>query len=309
MTIARRQSLEPDRPASIIYSMTAPHLFGGMFKSPSWRPWYSFLRALFALPMDETDLDLYRRHTGRKSPPDKLQKYAQLVIGRRGGKSRILALIAVYLATALDISDFLDAGELPVIAIIAADRRQASVIKNYIAGFLRAVPSLRLLIADELAESIRLTNGVQIEVFSGSVASPRGRTFLAVLMDECAFWPTDGSANPDFEVLNAVRPGLTTIPFSMLLIASSPYAKRGLLYSNYAKYYGKEDAPCLVWQGSTMEMNSSLENDPLILEMYEEDVERASAEFGAEFRTDVVDFITREAVEEVVPRSYLCRIH
>jgi hypothetical protein len=69
-------------------------------------------------------------------------------------------------------------------------------------------------------------------------------------------------------VITAVRPGLSTIPYSLLLIASSPYAKRGILYSNFAKYYGKDDAPVLVWKASTAEMNSSLIGDPLIAEMY-----------------------------------------
>ena len=83
-------------------------------------------------------------------------------------------------------------------------------------------------------------------------------------------------------------------------IASSPYAKRGILYANYAKYFGKDDAPVLVWQGTTEEMNSSLIGDPLIAEMYAEDHERALAEFGAQFRSDIVAFITREAIEAVI---------
>jgi hypothetical protein len=111
------------------------------------------------------------------------------------------------------------------------------------------------------------------------------------------------SANPDVEVINAVRPGLSTIPYSLLLIASSPYAKRGILYTNYAKYFGKDDAPVLVWQGTTEEMNSTLIGDALIEEMYLEDPDRASAEFGAQFRSDIVAFITREAVEAVVARG------
>jgi hypothetical protein len=82
-----------------------------------------------------------------------------------------------------------------------------------------------------------------------------------------------------------------------LLIASSPYAKRGILHTNHAKYFGVEDAPVLVWQGSTAEMNSNLVDDPLIAEMYSEDVERASSEFGAVFRSDIVQFITREEIK------------
>jgi hypothetical protein len=286
---------------SIIEAIDDPDLFGGMFDAPSWEPWRAFLEALQALPMSAEHLALYRHHTGRSEPPTKPARYAELVVGRRGGKSRILALIATYLACVLDHSDYIVPGETPVVAVIARDRTQAKVISNYIAGFLRSIPLFDELITDELAESVRLSNGVVIEVHTASIGAPRGRTFLSVLADEIAFWPTEGdSANIDAEVINAVRPGLSTIPHSLLLIASSPYAKRGILYANYAKYFGKDDAPVLVWQGTTEEMNSSLVGDPLIAEMYAEDNERALAEFGAQFRSDIVAFITRVAVEDVV---------
>jgi hypothetical protein len=285
-------------PKSIIAALDDPELFGGMFDASSWEPWRAFLEALQALPMSAEHLALYRKHAGRNEPPTKPARYAELVVGRRGGKSRILALIATYLACVLDHRDHIVPGETPVVAIIAKDRQQAKVILGYIGGFIRSIALFAELIEDELAESIRLSNGVVIEVHTASIGAPRGRTFLAVLCDETAFWPTDGdSANVDAEVVNAVRPGLSTIPYSLLLIASSPYAKRGVLYTNYSRYFGKDDAPVLVWQGTTEEMNSSLVGDPLIAEMYAEDHERALAEFGAQFRSDIVQFITREAVE------------
>ena len=285
---------------SILEALDDPDLFRGMFDTPSWEPWLAFLEALQALPMSAEHLALYRKHTGRSEPPTEPARYAELVVGRRGGKSRILALIATYLACVLDHRDHIVPGETPVVAIIAKDRQQAKVILNYIAGFIRSIPLFAELLEEELAETLRLANGVVVEVHTASIGAPRGRTFLAVLCDELAFWVTGEGANPDVEVLNAVRPGLSTIPYSLLLIASSPYAKRGVLYQNYAKYFGKDDAPVLVWQGSTEEMNSSLVGDPLIAEMYAEDNERALAEFGAQFRSDIVAFITREAVEDVV---------
>jgi hypothetical protein len=194
-------------------------------------------------------LTLYRHHTGRSEPPTKPARYAELVVGRRGGKSRILALIATYLACVIDHRAFIVPGETPIVAVIARDRTQARVILNYISGFMRSIALFAELIEDELAESVRLSNGVVVEVHTASIGAPRGRTFLAVLCDETAFWPMGDSANPDVEVINAVRPGLSTIPYSLLLIASSPYAKRGILYTNYSRYFGKDDAPVLgsVW--------------------------------------------------------------
>ena len=283
---------------SILAAVNDPALLGGALKGPSWEPWRTFLAALFGLPMDASALAIFRRHTGRTEPPTEQARYAQLVVGRRGGKSRVLAVVATYLGCILDHTAHLVPGETPVIAIIAADRKQARVILGYIVGLLRESNLLAQMIADELAEAVRLTNGVLVEVHTASIGAPRGRTFLAVLCDETAFWPMGDSANPDVEVINAVRPGLSTIPYSLLLVASSPYAKRGVLYTNYAKYFGRDDAPVLVWQGTTQQMNSRLVDDPLIAEMYDEDPERASAEFGAQFRSDIVAFITREAIQD-----------
>jgi hypothetical protein len=45
--------------------------------------------------------------------------------------------------------------------------------------------------------------------------------YVAVICDEAAFWYQDSSyANPDVEILNAVRPGLMTTR-GMLVLASS----------------------------------------------------------------------------------------
>jgi hypothetical protein len=293
------------RPLSIIDALDDPALLGGLMDGSTWRLWRAFLGALFALPLDEDQLAIYSRHTGRQAPPEKPFRSATLIIGRRGGKSRCLGVVAAYLATMIDHRKHLVPGETPVIAAIARDRDQARVVLNYVLGTLRAVPALNAMIADAKAESVTLTNGVVIEVHTASIGAPRGRTFVAVLADETAFWPVGDSANPDVEVINAVRPGLTTIPYSLLLVASSPYAKRGVLYSDYAKYHGRDDAKTLVWKASSEDMNPTLAGDDLIETMYAEDPERAQAEFGGDFRTDIVAFITREAVEDVIAPGLL----
>ena len=274
-------------------------LFASHFASQTWARWRVFLKALFGLggSMTAEEVEIFRHHTGRQQPPTQAFSEAALVIGRRGGKSRVLALIAVFLACFRDYTSFLAPGETPVIAIIAADRKQARVILRYIKGLLQGVPMLSGQIAAELTESVSLASGVVIEVHSGRIASPRGRTMLAVLADEIAFWATDeGQANPDTEVIAAVRPALSTIPNSMLLMASSPYAKRGVLYGTFRRHWGRDDSRTLVWKGATLEMNPAL--DPAIVEAArEEDAASASSEYDAEFRDDVSQFVPREVID------------
>jgi hypothetical protein len=58
-----------------------------------------FLAALFAEPADEAELAVYRERTGRTAwPTAPFTEAAVVIVGRRGGKSRTLALVAVYLA-------------------------------------------------------------------------------------------------------------------------------------------------------------------------------------------------------------------
>jgi hypothetical protein len=54
----------------------------------------------------------------------------------------------------------------------------------------------------------------------------------------------------------AIKPGMATIPGAMLLCASSPHARCGALWEAYRKHYGQDDAPVLVWQAATRDMNS-----------------------------------------------------
>jgi hypothetical protein len=84
----------------------------------------------------------------------------------------------------------------------------------------------------------------------------------------------------------------------MLLVASSPYAKRGELYAAFRRHYGKDDTRVLVWKAPTQIMNPSI--DPrIIAEAYETDPEAARAEYAAEFRDDLADFVARETIDAV----------
>ncbi len=280
--------------------MDHPDGLGPFFRGDTWQAWQAFLAALFALPMDEDQLALYRHHTGRQEPPDEPFTEAALVCGRRGGKSRVLALIAVYLGTLRDYTEFLAPGEMATIAVIAADRKQARSIFRYILGMLEAVPSLKAMVAEEQAGAVTLHNRVVIEITTASLRATRGYTFAAVLADEIAFWRTDeSSANPDTEILAAIRPGMTTIPGSMLLLASSPYSKRGALFEAFRDCYGRDGADVLVWRGTTREMNPAVPQRE-IDRAYDKDPVSAAAEHGAEFRNDISGFVAREVVEAAV---------
>ena len=52
---------------NILQAINDPNLFGLWFRDRgTWKAWEAFLAALFALEMDEHQLALYRKHTGRQ---------------------------------------------------------------------------------------------------------------------------------------------------------------------------------------------------------------------------------------------------
>ena len=284
---------------NIIEAMDDPALFGPSFKGPSWAAWRAYLAALFALPMTDEALEIYRRYTGRTVAPCEPSFESAISTGRRGGKSRILALIACYLATMRDYEPHLSPGEVATVAVLAANRAQARSIFRYTAGLMATVPMLKALITDQTSETITLSNRVVIEISTASFRTTRGYTYAACLLDEISFWRSDeSSANPAGEILRALRPGMASIPGSILLMASSPYSKSGPLYDAYRRHYGKNDARVLMWKSDTAGMNPRIPKR-IIEEAYEADPESARAEYGGEFRDDLADFLTIEAVQAV----------
>jgi hypothetical protein len=298
--IARLRA-NPSKRSGIIDAIHDQRLFADWFSDDwsSWNAWFAFLAALFALPMDDAQLAIYRECSGRSDPPKAIAREAWLVCGRRAGKSFILALVAVFLAAFHDYRPYLSPGERGTILIIAADRKQARVILRYVSALLKGVPMLQTLISRETAEGFDLANSVSIEVATCSFRSVRGYTLVAGLLDEVAFWRAEDSSEPDFEVLNALRPGMSTIPNSMLLCASSPYARRGVLWEAHRQHHGKEHDPTLVWQAATRIMNPSVPQSFIDAEM-ERDPASAQAEYLAKFRADIEAFISREAVEACI---------
>jgi hypothetical protein len=141
-----------------------------------------------------------------------------------------------------------------------------------------------------------------IEVRSSSFRRLRGLTAVAVIADEAAFYFDSSGANSDLEILNSVRPTLATTG-GPLIVISSPYARRGEVYETYARHYRPNGDPkVLVVQGESRKFNSSL-SQSVIDRALERDVASASAEYLAQFRTDIENFISLEAVQACVVKG------
>jgi len=110
---------------NIISAMSDPNLFAEQFKGDCWNNWRALLKGFYALDMGDDERDVYNQLTQRNNAPDDAFRELWLCVGRRGGKSQIAALIAIYEAFFVDHQDKLSAGEVATVMLIAADRKQA----------------------------------------------------------------------------------------------------------------------------------------------------------------------------------------
>jgi hypothetical protein len=284
---------------NIVDAIHSEKLFKPVFRNiKTWSSWLVLLKALFALQMDAKDLALYRECTNRKNPTQQPLKELWAIVGRRGGKSFIMSVIAVFLALFHNFRKYLAVGERGTIQIIAADRAQARVIFRYISAVLNGTEVFAQYVLNETKERIELATSIDIEVMTCSFRTIRGRTVVCAICDEISFWRIEG-ANPDKEILAAVRPSMATVPQSMLLVISSPYARSGVLYEHHRDYFGKDDPEILVWQAPSKVMNPTLD-DGLIAREIEKDPLAANAEWMAQFRADVETYVPLDWIQQAI---------
>lgn len=289
--MSARRVQAPAKTALNVFDEVFPQIFAG----PTWDAWRAFLAALFGLPATEAQAEVIRDCTGRTTLPTEQAREAWMVVGRRGGKSRTAAFLAVFLACFRTYR--LAAGERGVVMVLAADRKQARVIFRYVSALIDAVPMLAKEVESRTAESLILRSGIVIEIHTSSFRSVRGYTVVACIADEIAFWQnTEESANPDHEILAALRPAMATIENALLVALSSPYARRGELWTAYQRHYGVDGDPVLVWKAPSRTMNPALPQH-VVDAAYEEDEANASAEYGAEFRRDIETFLPKEVLD------------
>jgi hypothetical protein len=280
-------------------ALADPHLLGGGLRGDSWANWRMLLIATAGEALNKEEREIFERFTRRSREPGERIEEGLFLIGRRGGKDRAAAVLATYIAALIDWSSVLSKGERGLVLCIGADQRQAKVQRDYIEGTFDASPILSGLIVNRTADTIELLNGIVIEVRAASFRRIRGLTCIAVIASETAFWMTEESSNADVEILNAVRPTLSTTG-GPLIIITTPYARRGQVWELYRRHFGANGDPLvLVAQGTSRDFNPTLPQR-VVDRALERDPAAAGAEYLAQFRSDIESFIAREAVDACI---------
>ena len=291
--------VEP-QPVAIDQVLVDQHLLGAALGDDpqSWRTWLAVLRAAFALPMSVEDRALFGEVAGDREPPSQRVRELWSVVGRGAGKSRIAAALAVFFACFCRI--------VLLLAKLAwcwcwRLRAQAQVVFRYALGFLEVSPVLRREIASATMSEIRLRNGAVIAVHANSYRTVRGKTLLACVFDEVAYWRDEMSAIPDVESYRAVMPSLARTG-GMLVAISTGYRRAGLLFAKHRDHFGAAGDDVLVVQGA-----SAIFNPTLAAEMIERakaaDPEAAESEWGGGFRTDIAAFLDDATIEAAIDHA------
>jgi hypothetical protein len=284
-------------------ALSDPALLGHVIAGVSWRAWRILLIAAMGEELFDDEREVFKQLTNREREPGQRISELEAVVGRRGGKTRALATIASYIAGLCDHREVLAPGETGVLLCLAQDQRIAKKILDFVEEDFKHSPILRQLFVGRTQDTIELKHNINIEVRPASFRKLRGPTYIGILADELAFWLTeDNYVNPDVEILAAARPGLLTTK-GPLILASSPYARRGVLWENFKRHYGPTGSPAvLVAKGTSRDFNPTLDASEIEREL-ERDRARNTAEYLAEFRTDIESFINIDAVHACVSRG------
>jgi hypothetical protein len=281
---------------SLPESMVDLELFGKTFGAPTFWAWRCIAKFLDATALEPLEFELWQKITGREAAPAAPFMEGYLVKPRRAGGTLFAAAVALH-AAVQDYRDLLGPGEFATVALIASDRRQARQALNYVKGLIADSAQIAAQVVSETAESITFEHRVVLEVHTTSWRSTRGYSYAAVILDELAFFRDDLSANPDVELVRAVRPGLANLN-GRLLGLSSPHSRRGHLYAMHREHYARPSR-VLVIQAGGPTLNPTI--DQVFVERARaEDPIAARSEWDAQFREDISQFLEDALVDRAL---------
>lgn len=278
-----------------------PQLIG----EPISKPWAVFYKAVEGLSLDADELELFFFCTGRSEYAPHVYTEATAICGRRSEKTSTAVKFALWKSLFGGFESRVRPGELLRVPIVCQDLRIAKDVLRTVRTFLRNSPVLINEIDEDLATEIRLRNGLSFTSYPCTVSAPRGLSCPIAICDELAFWQIETGANPDLEILRALRPAMILFGQARrLLKISTPWQRAGVLFDEYSQRGEKKDL--LVWQASTERMSPRVSRADLEKERAA-DSTYFSREFEAIFTEDTeaflpsrdIDLAIRSGVREV----------
>jgi hypothetical protein len=150
----------PSKELNIIEFITALDLLGGSHLSTAQS---AILKTIYRVDLDQAELDIYRRGTGREIYEPREHTEATVIVGRQGGKtSRIGAICAVYESFR---DHGLKRGDRAYVLLIAPVLSQAQIAFRFISNYIFGSPVLRSKVVKKRKNEIDLNNGITIACY------------------------------------------------------------------------------------------------------------------------------------------------
>jgi hypothetical protein len=111
--------------------------FGDALAGDSWANWRVSLIAIAGEELDEAEAEAFKALSGRTGAPTEAAREFWAIVGRRGGKSRSMAVLAAWLAACKDYRGILAPGERGQLQVLSATRDQAGNLFNFVTGISR----------------------------------------------------------------------------------------------------------------------------------------------------------------------------
>lgn len=269
-----------------------------------------------------TETELYELMTGFSYEEDGLWKAKNrinLIVGRRGGKTTLAAIVAIYstikvnwkpyltktpVATVLVLSHSVDLSEeiLDILKQLVEGSELLNRLRNLKKKNTTKIFHLKVPFIKDDGTTIEYSH-VRVKVGAASKKTTRGSAVCTLLCDEIAFWNlSEEAAEPDHEILRAARMALLQFKeHGTIIKMSSPGIKQGVLYDEWQKRekikndYVQFKAPSWVW-------NTILGKEEFQAE-HRLDPDGFDTELRANFVDSISNFILPEFVDMCVTRG------
>src|SRR5262249_45051442 len=120
------------------------------------------------------------------------------------------------------------------VMFVAPAMDQAQNTMNYCRALFEDNELLRSLVEHSTQDEIHLKRRIIFEVQAANAAHSRGKTAVAIALDESAFLKSGDAVNSGEDIVTALRPSLA-ITGGPLLLTSSPAGAEGLVYTLYKR--------------------------------------------------------------------------
>lgn len=206
--------------------------------------------------------------------------------GRRGGKSRIAAAVAVH---SLLLADRLD-GYLPpheprLAIAVATSEEQARIVLDHAVALVTASPILRAEVATVTMSELTFRSGHVLRVVACNSRTLRGRGASVVVLDELAWFygETDGPATAQ-RVWEALTPSVASFGHEGRVLAiSTPGDSGGLFERLYLQAESGELPEAVAFSASTVELNPGVPDEFLSAQRLALGADSFAREYLAEF--------------------------